>query len=147
MLVMYSNTALQLLLIYTTVFVARHSVEQGEHSILYVKPKNDSSCPDGVSPSQCQTLDWYSHNVNTSFTSNVKMMFLEGNHTLESFITAVQCHNFTVIGCGSVSRDRDGLPQPVSRVFCKGHSRRGLLFINSSEIHISNIRLDNCSVK
>ena len=143
---MSSNTALQLLLLYTTVFVARHSVEQGEHNILYVKPKNDSSCPDGVSPSQCQTLDWYSHNVNTSFTSNMKIVFLEGNHTLESFITAVQCHNFTVIGCGSISRDSDGLPQPASRIFCKGHSRRGLLFINSTKIHISNIRLDNCSV-
>ena len=146
MLEMSSNTALQLLLLYITVIVARHSVKQGEHNILYVKPNNDSSCPDGVSPSQCQTLDWYSHNVNTSFTSNVKMMFLEGNHTLESFITAVQCHNFTVIGCRSISRDSDGLLQPASRIFCKGHSHRGLLFINSTEIHISSIGLENCSV-
>ena len=42
--------------------------------------------------SLCQTLDWYSHNINFSFASNTRMVFLNGTHYLETFIMTVEEH-------------------------------------------------------
>ena len=111
-----------------------------------MKVNDNSTCPPGVPSSRCRTLYWYSHNINVSFTSNTKMVFLEGRHVLETFVEVPNCHNFTMSGNESVSINHDGLPQSTSWIECSpaSGSRSGLIFINSSAINIFNLGLDYC---
>ena len=112
---------------------------------LYVKAKDSSLCPNGIPASLCNTLDWYSHNVNISFTSGTKIIFLEGIHSLDTFIDIIDCHNFTITGNGDISQDNDGLPQPNAWINCVKESNNGLRFRNSTDISIEKIGLNSCS--
>ena len=112
---------------------------------LYVKAEDNSLCPNGIPSSLCNTLDWYSHNVNTSFTSGTKMIFLEGSHLLETFIDIIDCHNFTITGNGDMSQDIDELPQPNTWINCVTETNSGLRFRNSTDINIENIGLNSCT--
>ena len=116
-------------------------VVHSQQRILYVK--NSSQCPDDTT--ECHTLDWYSNNYNVSFISNTIMLFEEGTHFLSNFIKVSNCHGFTMTGNGSAMRDSDGLPQPRSKISCSAASTGGLLFYNSSNIHIKNLELRFCS--
>ena len=133
-------------LMYVTFFTA-HQVVHSQPGVLYVTADNGLPCPHGIPITQCNTLDWYSHNIDISFTSNTEMVFLSGTHSLETFIEVTNCHNFTMTGNGSASHTSDGLPQPTSWINCHGAFRSGLFFINSSEIYVTNLGLDSCSGK
>ena len=125
-------------------FFAACQVVYSHPEVLYVKADNSPPCPHSI---QCNTLDWYSHNIDISFTSNTKMVFLNGTHSLETFIEVTNCHNFTMIGYGNALHRSDGLLQPTSWINCHGAFGSGLFFLNSSEIHIINLGLDSCSGK
>ena len=112
--------------------------------LLYVVAFSNSQCPPEISTSQCHTLDWYTQNKGTTFKSNTTMIFLEGEHFLNSFIEVSNCDNFTMYAYGSVVSHYD-LSQPSSWISCSSDSKSGFLFMNSSNIHITGLGLDSCS--
>ena len=118
-----------------------------QQTILFVKTNSGSSCSDDVQISECRTLDWYSNNSNSSFTSNTEMLFQAGIHSLSIFIKVNNCHNFTMTGNGSALHNSDGQPQPTSIVYCTGsyNTMSGLYFSNSSNIHVHNLEFRFCS--
>ena len=118
---------------------------QYPQQILYVQRSNNSQCPADIQITECQTLDWFIEHFNTSFTSNTKMLFEEGRHTLKNSIIVNTCHNFIMIGNGSAEYSSDGLPQPTSRIHCDEASSAGFFFLNSSNISIKNLELKFCS--
>lgn len=112
--------------------------------IFYVVASNGSQCPPEITTSQCHTLDWYTQNKNVSFKSNTMMIFLEGKHSLDSFIEVSSCSNFTMAANKSVVPDHY-LLQPASWIVCKRESTSGFFFMNSTNIHITGLGLDMCS--
>ena len=118
------------------------------YQILYVKTSNTSPCPNDERIVHCQTLNWYSINSNVSFISNTVMLFQEGTHLLDKFIEVSRCHDFTMAGNGSASRQlhSNGLPGPTSTIKCIEKSKStGLFFLNSSKISVYNLEIDFCS--
>ena len=122
-------------------------VVYSQSDIICATIKEGSPCPDFCPTSWCKTLDWYSDNVDVSFTSNVTMVLLEGQHSLKTFVQVSQCHNFTMVGSTHLSWSSDGQPQPASWIKCNESHRSGLYFFNSSEIHFSKIGFDSCGGK
>ena len=138
---MESLLELMLVLLLTINCKVVHTQQQ----ILYVKAIDDNSpCPDVTQSVQCQTLDCYASNVSAWFSSNTEMVFLEGNHSLETFIEVSSCNNFTMTGRGNALHGNDGLPQPTSWINCDRLSNAGIHFTGSSNIHILNIGFRSC---
>ena len=131
-------------LVILLVFIS-YKVVWSQQQTLYVKTNSTSPCPDDVRVMHCQTLDWYSNNSNISFTSNTVMLFQEGIHVLDTFVEISSCHNFSLVGNGSALHHSDGQPHPTSTINCTGAHNGGLLFSNSSNIHIRNLELGFCS--
>ena len=125
--------------------IASLQITLNQQLILYVKRSNKSQCPADIQITECQTLDWYSAHFNALFMSNTKMLFEEGGHKLKSTIVIDNCHNFTMIGNGSVGNLNDGLPLPTSTIYCDKHSSAGFFFSNSSDITIKNLEFKFCS--
>ena len=138
-----------MLRLYVTIIIvisSLNSAAHGQGNTIYVKASEDSSCPNGIPESKCRTLDWYSHNVDTSFTSDTQMVFLTGGHSLKTFVQVLNCHNFIMTGNQSrMLHTSNGPSQPASRILCNEQSNGGLLFVNSSEISIQNLVFLNCS--
>ena len=111
---------------------------------LYVRARDQNECPGDIPPDHCQTLDWYSQHVNTSFVSDTTMVFLKGHHVLNSFIEVNKCNNFTMTGPESSVYDTQGLPLPVSWINCNGSFETGIIFTNSSDIQIYNLGFSSC---
>ena len=127
-------------------FVASQVDDDSQLKVLYVKANDSSPCPHEIPRMQCQTLDWYMQNINNSFTSNTTMNFLDGHHSLTTFLQVYNCHKFSMIGVGTVSYRNGSLVYPSSIwIHCSGTNGSGVIFINSSDIHISNIGFDSCS--
>ena len=120
-------------------------VDESQSRVLYVKVNDSSPCPHGIPRIRCQTLDKYIQNINTSFTSNTTLNFLDGHHSLITFLQVTNCQNFSLIGVGGTVLDQtSGLVYPSSWIGCSGTTKSGVIFINSSDIHISNIGFDSC---
>ena len=120
------------------------------YQIHYVKTSDASMCPNGQHIVQCQTLIWYSINLNGSFTSNTVMLFQEGTHKMNKFIRISNLHNFTMAGNGSASHQyvygSNRLPNPTSTIKCTGESENaGIFFWNSSKINMINLKIEFCS--
>ena len=73
------------------------------------------------------------------------MLFEEGGHELKNTIVIDNCHNFTMIGNGSVGNLNDGLPQPTSMIYCDKESSAGFFFSDSSNVRIKNLEFKFCS--
>ena len=134
------STSLPILLV-CIVLSATCSSVQCYSRILYLRA-NATQCPPNVPKSQCQTLNWYSTNKNVSFISNTKMVFLDGLHFLNSFVTISNCSNFAMIG--TKSHKIEGKPQLTSRIVCNEGVASGLSFVNSSKIYVANLALESC---
>lgn len=118
----------------------------GQSKVLYVKANDSSPCPHGIPRIQCQTLDKYIQNTSTSFTSNTTMNFLDGHHSLFTFLQVTNCQNFSMIGIGeTIAYQSRGNVYPSSWISCSATTESGVIFVNSSDIHISNIGFDSCS--
>ena len=100
--------------------------------LFYVLPDNPAnvSCPS----QPCVTLSQYLRNM--SGMSNVKFLFLSGEHSLTSNITMNHVRNVTMIG---INNDNLGPPS----IFC--YSPEAVItFSNSVKITISNLAFKNC---
>ena len=125
-------------------FVVPRANDDSQSKVLYVKANDSSPCPHGILRIQCQTLDGYMQNINNSFTSNTTMKFLDGHHSLTTVLQVNNCHNFSMTG---VEARNGGLVYPSNSIWidCSGANGGGVIFFNSSDIHISNIGFNSCS--
>ena len=132
---------LSLILLQLCLLIASQ-VLHGQQQVLCVQASSGNS----VSSSECKTLmDWYNNFSAAAFTSNTKLLFQEGIHSLHEFINISNCHNFTMAGNGSVWHDNNGLPQPTSIISCLGTFDAGLFISNSSNIRIQHLEFNICS--
>ena len=117
-------------------------VLHGQQQTLCVRTDSGGS----TSSSECKTLmDWYINYSTAAFTSNTKLQFQEGIHSLRKFINISNCHNFTMAGNENVWFDSNGLPKPTSIISCLGTSDAGLFISNTSNIRIRNLEFKFCS--
>ena len=133
------QTMLSLILLQLCVIL---QILHGQQQILCVQTSSGGS----TSSSECKTLmDWYTNYSTAAFTSNTKLQFQEGFHSLHKLINISNCHNFTMAGNESVWYDSDGLPKPTSIISCLGISDAGLFIFNSSNICIRDLEFKFCS--
>ena len=118
---------------------------RSQQQILFVKVSADHPCPNNRQIVECQTLDWYANKSNCSFMSNKQMLFEDGVHLLQKFITVSGCMNFVMTGNGTVLRSSDGYSRPTSTINCSRETNSGLFFSYGSNIHIRNLELRSCS--
>ena len=93
-----------------------------------------SSCPHNT---HCATLSAYAHEAGLYFTSNTAMVFLPGDHTLDTNITVGNVARLTMRGESS-SGNR-------ATVICSGSV--GLHFTSMVEFKIDSLSLTSCSRK
>ena len=92
-----------------------------------------SSCPQNST--NCTTLSEYAREEGLYFTSNTTMVFLPGNHTLDTNITVVNVAGLTLRGESS----SDNLPTVV----CNGPV--GLKFTNIMNFKVQFLAFISCS--
>lgn len=134
------------MLILFLLFLLPHDA-RSQQQILFVKVSADRPCPNNRKIVECQTLDWYANRSNCSFMSNKQMLFEDGVHLLQKFITVSGCVNFTMTGNGTAVPSSNGYSHPTSIINCSRESQTnsGLFFSYGSNIHIRNLELISCS--
>ena len=101
--------------------------------LLYVLPDNstNASCPS----QPCATLSQYL--MNMSGMSNVKLLFLSGEHSLTSNTTMHHLYNVTMVGVDS--QYQNIVP---AKIVCQS-AEAVLIFVNASNIMITNLVFKN----
>ena len=96
--------------------------------LIYISPDERYSCPSNLQ--QCYTLSSITNNV---FSSNTKIVFSPGNHTIGAnrSIVIANVSNITVEGEGSTLQ-------------CNRNQQIGLVFIQITNLSIKNLHLDHC---
>ena len=118
---------------------------QKQLQILFVKANKSQDCPDNIGYVSCETFDYYYKNMSFWCKANTEMLFQEGQHYLDEFITASNCHNFSMSGMGNVSLTRDSQPNPSAQIIChKTLNNSGLYFSESTNISVHNLEIDSC---
>ena len=97
-------------------------------------PTSCSSCPHNSA--NCTTLSEYAQEAELYFTSNTTMVFLPGNHTLDTNITVTNVSRLTMRGESSSGR---------ATVVCSGSV--GLSFTNIVDFKIDFLTFASCSRK
>ena len=128
-------------------------------NVYYVKPRlpgildNDTElealCPD----TPCYTFQYYLQHAPLYFTSNTRLQFLPGTHTLDLDIDPEESHcviiqnlsNFTLAGSETFlpQSDSDGLMVPESIIKCE--TRVGFGFKQVKQLSIRYLTVVNCS--
>ena len=96
------------------------------HHTYYVKPTNDTQCPG----EPCLTLSQYIQESGKYFISNTTMLFLPGEHQLDSTFLVENVASFALHG------DTSSLPKLTSKIVC--NNRKGNFQFKL--VHILNIR-------
>ena len=122
---------------------------QVAHScVVYVTPNDTTPCPKSNADSSCHTLNWYGGNGSERLLSDdTVVILLKGTHSLNSTICIKNRKNLTITGeAGYTSLLTDGKDQTPSRmswINCTS-SDTGIVFLNSKNIHITNLGFDSC---
>ena len=105
----------------------------------YVKPSQSTKCPG----QPCETLNYYLKNVNTTINKekNLTMIFLNGNHSLDSKIlpanpVSIKTHVIRMVG-ESKNISRNGHYWKISCIVVNTNFR----FINNSKIYLKELVL------
>ena len=98
----------------------------------YVKPKSDTPCP----AMPCLTLSEYAHMSDQYFAPNTTMVFLPGNHSIETGFFAVDLTSFEMHG------DRAFLPDVSTRIICTEPAL--FHFKNISTVRVSALAFIAC---
>ena len=96
------------------------------HNTYYVKPTNDTQCPG----EPCLTLSQYIQESGKYFVSNTTMLFLLGEHQLDSTFQVENATSFALQG------DTSSLPEVPSKIVC--NNKIGAFEFNL--VHKLNIR-------
>ena len=96
--------------------------------LIYITPDERYTCPGNLQ--QCYTLSGITGNV---YSSNTKIVFLPGNHTIETnqSIVIANASNITLEGEGST-------------IQCNNNREIGFVFIEIMNLSIANLHLDQC---
>jgi len=106
-------------------------VTNGSGSIIYVTPEKEHSCPRNTQ--LCYILSHIAENPMNYFSSNTTIIFLPGNHTIDTnrSITIANVSNITLEGSGST-------------IQCIKGRELGFVFIQVTNLSISNLHLHQC---
>lgn len=104
----------------------------------YVKPTNDSKCPEFLYP--CHTLAFYANDSRQYFRSDTTMIFLNGIHEIGigEFIVVKDIENLALIGAEFVNSSHE----PPATVMCTRPT--GLAFFGISNLTISSMAFLKC---
>jgi len=104
------------------------------HTILYVKPNPDASCP----ADPCLTLSQYAQQPHHYLTSNTTLLLLPGDHILS---VNFRVENVSDIEINTAQLFSHAENQAV-RVVCKGYV--GFIFRNISHLTLHSLMFDSC---
>ena len=107
----------------------------GRYRYVYVTPKEESTCPLSAQP--CYTLSQISDNPARYFASNTTVVLLPGTHTINSTTDAAIEDVSNIALIAGIRR--------VSKIQCIAAGEFGFVFINVTNLTISNIWLSHCS--
>ena len=103
--------------------------------LYYVRPTEpaNATCPG----QPCLTLDEYAENETEYFVSDIRMVFLPGEHKLSRVIDVTNATNVTLAGYNSA------LTQPDANIVCNGPDL-SLNFTNITPLTISGLKFSGC---
>ena len=99
----------------------------------YVTPSDDIQCPG----EPCHTLSEYGDDYFRNVTSNLTIIFLPGNHTLDHVIIIETVEGYTTLFGMSSSP-----PEVTSSIICNRPA--GFFFTNITELHINALVFSSC---
>ena len=118
-------------------------------AVWYIKPTEDSLCPDSVPDERCNTFHTVLTNASLAeeiFTSNTILAILSGDHFLdfqsEAFLAVRNFENFTILGSPEITTTPGVLRHPSSRIVCL--TPFAFAFVNVSRLAITNITVTGC---
>ena len=101
-------------------------------STYYVKPTPDTVCPTAPCLTLSQCVEWANGHL---FPSNTTLVFLPGDHSLESNLAIDNASRFVMIADNSTFL-------PKTTIVCNGLA--AFVFENVSDLHIHGIEFRNC---
>jgi len=106
-------------------------VTNGSYRVIYITPEKEHSCPHNTQ--LCYILSHIAENPMNYFSSNTTIIFLPGNHTIDTnrSITIANVSNITLEGSGST-------------IQCIKGRELGFVFIQVTNLSISNLHLHQC---
>ena len=110
------------------------STTSSGHTILYVKPTPDTSCP----ADPCLTLSQYAQQPHHYLTSNTTLLLLPGDHVLSVNFTVENVSNFEVHAAQLFSHAEN---QAV-KIVCQGLV--GFTFRNISHVTLHGLTFNSC---
>ena len=127
-------------LIVISVLICTVIISFAECHIYYVKPNNDSMCPEPSDP--CHTLAFYARNSAQFFTSDTTLIFLNGTHEIGigEFIAIKDINNLALVG--SQSTPTNNIHEASTRVVCTEPT--GFAFLGITNLTISNVAFLYC---
>ena len=110
------------------------------HGLYYVRPTEPANATSLGQP--CLTLDEYAENETEYFISNIRMVFLPGEHKLSQVIVVANVTNTTLVGYDSTGPGAL-TQQPGAHIVCDG-PELSLSFTNVTLPIISALRFSGC---
>ncbi len=112
----------------------------------YVRPNVSSHCPPHQVP--CMTLAEYAVHPGQYFTSDTRLVFLSGEHSLNTTLRIGNVTNLAMVGSGGLTPapvpEHMDLPlEPSSQIRCTA-SIAGIVFVNCTDLLIQNLTLYRC---
>jgi len=108
-------------------------VTNGSARVIYVTPEKEHSCPRNTQ--LCYTLSHIAENPMKYFSSNTKIIFLPGNHTIDTnrSIIIANVSNITLEGSGSTIQSINGIEIEL-----------GFVFLQITNLSITNLCFYQC---
>ena len=105
------------------------------HNIYYVKPTNDTQCPG----EPCLTLSQYVQESGKYFISNTTMLFLPGEHQLNSTFVVGKMNSFALQG------NTSSLPELTSKIVCNNRMAN-FQFRHVQQLDIQALHFSQCGL-
>ena len=108
-----------------------------------VSAKNGTPC---LSDTNCHDLSYFTEHPSLYFSDNTVFYFLEGRHVLNDTIEINGVSNLTLKGLGTMEQGfHYTVLQSTVEISCEGAVSAGLVFINVSNVSISDLLITRCS--
>ena len=108
-----------------------------------VSAKNGTPC---LTDTNCHELSYFTEHPSLYFSDNTVFYFLEGRHVLNDTIEINGVSNLTLKGLGTMEQGfHYTVLQSTVEISCEGAVSAGLVFINVSDVSISDLLITRCS--
>ena len=102
-----------------------------------------SACPVDI---KCYSLSYFTEHPSLYFSDNTVFYFLEGRHVLNDTIEINGVSNLTLKGLGTMEQGfHYTVLQSTVEISCEGAVSAGLVFINVSDVSISDLLITRCN--